>query len=101
MCIFKNVYLNWQNLLTITIPVRMTSSGQTWHHAIMPKNTKNINCVPKRANLPNLPQAQPIEIFWGILKYADGWEANSEKQLRMCINKKLKKVTIDVIQEET
>jgi len=63
--------------------------------------TRNINFVPKRANPPNLPQARPIENFWGMLShlvYADGWEANSEKQLRMRINRKLKEVTIDVIQ---
>jgi len=32
------------------------------------------------------------------LIYADGWEANSEKQLRLYINRKLKEVNIDVIQ---
>jgi len=52
--------------------------------------TRNINCVPKRVNPPNLPQAQPIENFWGMLShlvYADGWEAYSEKQSPLMLPK--------------
>jgi hypothetical protein len=39
---------------------------------------QNVNYVPKRLNPPNVPQARPIEKFWGCLAqkvYEGGWEA--------------------------
>ena len=42
---------------------------------------ENINYVQKEINLPNIPQARPIENFWGCLVqkvYENGWEAKTE-----------------------
>ena len=40
--------------------------------------------IPKHLNLPNVPQARPIENFWGCLTQKvceGGWEAITEQQL--------------------
>ena len=42
---------------------------------------KNVEFVPKRLNPPNVPQARPIENFWGCLAkkvYEGDWEAKTE-----------------------
>ena len=42
---------------------------------------ENINYVDKSLNPPNVPQARPIENFWGDLAqkvYNGGWYAKSE-----------------------
>ena len=41
--------------------------------------------VPKHLNPPNVPQARPIEYFWGFLTqkvYEVGWEAKTKQELR-------------------
>ena len=53
---------------------------------------ENVNCVPKEINPPNIPQACPIENFWGCLAqkvYEGGWEANIEQQLIRRIESKM------------
>lgn len=45
---------------------------------------ENVNFVDKGINPPNVPQARPIENFWGWLVqkvYEGGWEAKTEQQL--------------------
>lgn len=62
----------------------------------------NIPTVPKQDNPPNVPQARPIEMFWAVLSrlvYDQGWEAKTEQQLISRIQRKLKEVDIEVIQE--
>lgn len=62
----------------------------------------SIDFVPKDANPPNVPKARPIEDFWGILKakvYKDGWEAETELQLKRRIREKIKSTDIHVIQK--
>ena len=55
---------------------------------------KKINFVLKEDNPANIPEARPIELFWGILKaavYKDGWEAENLDQLvnriKYCLSK--------------
>lgn len=55
--------------------------------------SENVNFVDKRLNPPNVPQARPIENFWGCLSqkvYEGGWEAKTEQQLIRRINSKIK-----------
>lgn len=64
-------------------------------------NDQNIPFVPKKDNPPNVPQARPIENFWGILSrlvYDGGWEAKTESQLIGRIKRKLREVDQDVVQ---
>ena len=52
----------------------------------------NVNFVEKRLNPPNIPQARPIENFWGCLAqkiYEGGWEAKTEQQLIRRIDSKI------------
>ena len=45
---------------------------------------ENVKFVPKDINPPNVPQARPIENFWGCLSqkvYEGGWEAKTEQHL--------------------
>jgi len=52
---------------------------------------ENINFVPPKVNPPNVPQARPIEYFWGCLSqkvYEGGWQA---KTSTMLIERKLSK----------
>ena len=54
---------------------------------------ENINFVPKNLNPPNVPQARPIENFWGCLAqkvYKGGWQARTEDELIRRITTKLK-----------
>ena len=44
---------------------------------------ENVKFVPKEINLPNVPQARPIENFWVCLAqkvYEGGWETKTEQQ---------------------
>ena len=46
--------------------------------------SKNIPFLWNSMNPPNVPQARPIENFWGDLAqkvYNDGWQAQTEKEL--------------------
>ena len=55
--------------------------------------SENVNFVDKRLNPPNVPQARPIENFWGCLSqkvYEGGWEAKTEQRLIRRINSKIK-----------
>lgn len=59
----------------------------------IPWMNQNINFVPKKINPPNVPQARPIENFWGDLQqkvYQDAWTAKTERQLTLRIKSKLK-----------
>jgi transposase len=54
---------------------------------------ENVNFVEEEDNPPNVPQARPIENFWGCLAqkvYAKGWQAKTEDQLIRRIKNKLK-----------
>ena len=49
--------------------------------------------MPKDINPPNIPQARPIENFWGCFAqkvYERGWEAKTEQQLIRRIKSKMK-----------
>lgn len=62
---------------------------------------ENINYVHKDMNPPNVPQARPIENFWGYLSqkvYEGGWEAKTEHQLKLRINAKLKEIDLNLLQ---
>jgi hypothetical protein len=63
---------------------------------------ENINYVQKEINPPNIPQARPIENFWGCLVqkvYENGWEAKTEAQLSLRIKSKLKEFDIHFLQD--
>ena len=60
--------------------------------------SENINFVRVEDNPPNVPQARPIEDFWGCLSqkvYEGGWEATSDQQLINRIEAKLKEFDRD------
>ena len=62
---------------------------------------ENLNYVSKEINPPNVPQARPIENFWGCLVqkvYEDGWEAKSEDQLSRRIKSKLQEFDVNLLQ---
>lgn len=62
---------------------------------------ENLNFVAKDSNPPNVPQARPIENFWGCLTqkvYEGGWEAKSEQQLVRRIKNKLKEFDFSYLQ---
>ena len=59
---------------------------------------ENVNYVGKDINPPNVPQARPIENFWGCLVqkvYEDGWEAKTEAQLARRIKSKIKEFDVN------
>lgn len=61
----------------------------------------NINFVAKNMNPPNVPQARPIENFWGDLTqkvYEGGWEAKNKNQLIRRIRKTLKEYDMNDLQ---
>lgn len=62
-------------------------------------DASKINYVPKWKNPPNVPEARPIEDFWGILKravYEGNWQAKSISQLENRIEYCLKKMDPEV-----
>lgn len=64
--------------------------------------SKNIPFVPKNRNPSNLPQARPIEDFFGLLSskvYANGWEAQNISTLKRRIKKCIKEIDISVVQD--
>ena len=63
---------------------------------------ENINYVQKEINPPNIPQARPIENFWGCLVqkvYENGWEAKTEAQLSLRVKSKPKEFDINFLQD--
>ena len=65
------------------------------HYSIETKTwlDKNVYYVDKRINPPNVPQARPIENFWGCLSqkvYEGGWQTTTEEELISRIKQKLK-----------
>jgi hypothetical protein len=62
---------------------------------------KKIIYVPKGDNPPNVPQARPIENFWGDLSrrvYENGWQAKTKSKLIRRINSKLKEFDLSELQ---
>ena len=63
---------------------------------------ENLNYVSKERNTPNVPQARPIENFWGCIfqkVYEDGWKAKSEDQLSRRIKSKLQEFDVNFLQD--
>jgi hypothetical protein len=57
--------------------------------------------VPKDINPPNVPQARPIENFWGCLAqkvYEGGWESETEQQLIRRIKYKMKELNTKFVE---
>ena len=64
--------------------------------------SQNVNYVEKQLNPPNVPQARPIENFWGWLTqkvYEGGWEATSEEQLVRRIESKIKEFDLKSVEK--
>lgn len=62
---------------------------------------ENIKFVPKALNPPNIPQARPIENFWGSLAqkvYEGGWEAQTEQQMINRIKCKIKEFDVKSVE---
>ena len=60
-----------------------------------------VNFVAKTSNPPNVPQARPIENFWGCLAqkvYEGGWQAKTEHQMIRRIKLKLKEFDLKYLQ---
>ena len=91
----KNLnYLFWPDLARSHYAKSVTN----WLDANLPKN---VEMVPESSNPPNVPQARPIESFWGVLAqrvYDKGWCAKSESHLVARIKLKLKTFDIDYLQ---
>ena len=63
--------------------------------------SENVNFVPKNLNPPNVPQARPIENFWGCLAqkvYEGDWGAKTEQQLISRIESKIKEFDLKFVQ---
>ena len=63
--------------------------------------TDKVNFVPKTINPANVPEARPIEDFWGIIKddvYRDGWSAPDLVALRKRIQQSIKKFDLKRVQ---
>jgi hypothetical protein len=63
--------------------------------------SENVNFVPKNLNPPNVPQARPIENFWGCLAqkvYEGDWGAKTEQQLIYRIESKIKEFDLKFVQ---
>lgn len=62
---------------------------------------KNVTYVDKRLNPANVPQARPIENFWGCLAqkvYEGGWQATTEEELIRRIKRKLKEFDLKSVE---
>ena len=62
---------------------------------------ENVTFVAKTSNPPNVPQARPIENFWGCLAqkvYEGGWQAKTEHQMIRRIKFKLKEFDLKYLQ---
>jgi len=87
----RDKYIFWPDLATS----HYANSVQTW------LTTKKVNFVPKRINPANVPEARPIEDFWGIIKddvYRDGWSAPDLVALRKRIQQSIKKFDLKRVQ---
>ena len=63
---------------------------------------ENLYFVDKGSNPPNVPQARPIENFWGCLAqkvYEGGWQAANQNELIFRIQSKLKKLDFNFLQK--
>ena len=63
--------------------------------------TQESNFVEKGINSPNIPQARPIENFWGDLSqkvYEKDWQAKTKDQLINRIKSKLKEFDLKDLQ---
>lgn len=61
---------------------------------------KHVHYVAKDINPPNVPQARPIENFWGCLAqkvYEGGWQATTEQELIRRIENKLKEFDLNYV----
>ena len=79
-------YLFWPDLARSHYAKSVTN----WLQRTLPKN---VELVPESSNPPNVPQARPVEAFWGELAqrvYDKGWQAKSEAHLVARIKLKLK-----------
>ena len=82
-------YVFWPDLASAHYSMEST----TWMN-------ENVNYVTKDINPPNVPQARPIENFWGCLSekvYEGGWQASSEQQLINRIKLKLKEFDLNFV----
>ena len=62
---------------------------------------ENVKLVSKEINSPNVPQARPIENFWGCSAqkvYEEGWEAKTEKQLIRRIESKMEEYDTNFVE---
>ena len=77
-------YIFWSDLAR----AHYSKETQAWMNG-------KVKYVPKHLYSPNVPQARPIENFWGCLAqkvYEGGWEAKTEQKLRRRIFSKLKEI---------
>jgi hypothetical protein len=77
-------YLFWLYLVS----AYYSNESQAWFKG-------KIKYAPKHFNPPNVPQARPIENFWGCLAqkvYEGDWEATTEQQLINRLHRKLKEI---------
>ena len=61
----------------------------------------NLCFVDKGSNPPNVPQARPIENFWGCLTqkvYEGSWQAANQNELICRIQSQLKKFGLNFLQ---
>ena len=82
-------YVFWPDLASAHYSMEST----TWMN-------ENVNYVTKDINPPNVPQARPIENFWGCLSekvYEGGWQASTEQQLINRIKLKLKEFDLNFV----
>ena len=74
------------------------------HYARQTQNwlaDQNVPFVPRNDNPPNLPQARPIEAFWALLSrkvYGGAWEAQNEEELRRRIDRKVREIDVNAVQ---
>jgi len=62
--------------------------------------TEGINYVLREENPPNVPEARPIEDFWGLLKgkvYENNWQAENIQKLEARIKFCLKKIDFETV----
>ena len=62
---------------------------------------ENLHFVDKESNPPNVPQARPIENFWGCLAqkvYEGGWQAKTQNKFICRIQSQLKKIDLKFLQ---
>jgi hypothetical protein len=78
----RNNYIFWPDL-----------ASSHYAKATVAWMSTNVNFVDKEINPPKVPQARPIENFWGCLAqkvYEGGWVARNQTELAMRIEQKIK-----------